>query len=107
MAVDDVNAAVAVLGDPRVVGHDDRRRPALLHLGADQLHHLFTQFGVERSLEQVLHGTWGKKVIEVDAANRPVRVIEEVPPINGFDVQLTIDLELQRSPGLRRQRRVR
>ncbi|MEZ5296010.1 MAG: hypothetical protein R2697_06995 [Ilumatobacteraceae bacterium] len=53
------------------------------------------QFGVERSMEQVLHGSWGYRVIEVDAANRPVRVIEEVPPINGFDVQLTIDLEAQ------------
>ncbi len=53
------------------------------------------QFGVERSFESILHGTWGKRVIEVDAANRPVRVIEEVPPINGFDVQLTIDLDLQ------------
>ena len=53
------------------------------------------QFGVERSMEPVLHGSWGYRVIEVDAANRPVRVIEEVPPINGFDVQLTIDLEAQ------------
>jgi penicillin-binding protein 2 len=53
------------------------------------------QFGVERSLEPILHGTWGYKVLEVDAANRPVRVVEEVPPINGFDVQLTIDLEAQ------------
>lgn len=53
------------------------------------------QFGVERSLERELHGVWGEKVIEVDAANRPVRVISEVLPINGFDVQLTIDLEVQ------------
>jgi penicillin-binding protein 2 len=53
------------------------------------------QFGVERSLEQVLHGAWGYRVLEVDAANRPTRVLEEVPPINGFDVQLTIDLDLQ------------
>jgi penicillin-binding protein 2 len=53
------------------------------------------QFGVERSLEPILHGTWGYKVIEVDAANRPVRIVEEVPAINGFDVQLTIDLEAQ------------
>ncbi len=53
------------------------------------------QFGVERSMEKWLHGVWGEKVIEVDAANRPVRVISEVPPINGFDVQLTIDLEMQ------------
>jgi penicillin-binding protein 2 len=53
------------------------------------------QFGVEKSMEQVLHGVWGYKEIEVDAANRPVRVIKEVPPVNGFDVQLTIDLEVQ------------
>lgn len=53
------------------------------------------RFGAERSLESVLHGKWGYTKIEVDAANRPVRVLEEVPPINGFDVQLTIDLDYQ------------
>jgi penicillin-binding protein 2 len=53
------------------------------------------QFGVERSMEEVLHGAWGYKVIEVDAANRPVRVVEEVPPINGFDLQLSLDLDIQ------------
>jgi penicillin-binding protein 2 len=53
------------------------------------------QFGVEKSMEQVLHGTWGYIEIEVDASNRPVRVIQEVPPVNGFDVQLTIDLDVQ------------
>ncbi len=53
------------------------------------------QFGVELSMEEYLHGQWGRQVFEVDAANRPVRLIEEVPPINGFDIQLTIDLETQ------------
>lgn len=53
------------------------------------------QFGVERSMEEVLHGAWGYQVLEVDAANRPVRVVEEVPPINGFDLQLSIDLDIQ------------
>lgn len=53
------------------------------------------QFGIELSMEEQLHGQWGRRVYEVDAANRPVRVVEEVPPINGFDVQLTIDLEVQ------------
>jgi penicillin-binding protein 2 len=53
------------------------------------------QFGVELSLEEVLHGQWGKRVYEVDAAERPVRLIEEVPPVDGFDVQLTIDLSVQ------------
>ncbi len=53
------------------------------------------QFGVELQMEQVLHGAWGYRKVEVDGANRPVRVIEEVPPVNGFDVQLTIDLDVQ------------
>jgi penicillin-binding protein 2 len=53
------------------------------------------QFGVEKSMETVLHGTWGRQVFEVDAANRPVRLIEDIPPINGFDIQLTIDLDYQ------------
>lgn len=53
------------------------------------------QFGVELSMEEYLHGRWGRRVYEVDAANRPVRLIEEVPPINGFDVQLSIDLDVQ------------
>ena len=53
------------------------------------------QFGIERSMEEVLHGTWGYRVLEVDATNRPVRIAEEVPPINGYDVQLTLDLDVQ------------
>jgi penicillin-binding protein 2 len=53
------------------------------------------QFGIEQSMERYLHGQWGRRVYEVDAANRPVRLVEEVPPINGFEVQLSIDLELQ------------
>ncbi len=54
------------------------------------------QFGVERELEEVLHGQWGEITYEVDAANRPIRVVEEIPPINGFDVQLTLDLDVQK-----------
>lgn len=53
------------------------------------------QFGVERELESILHGKWGYRTMEVDASNRPIRVIEEFPPVNGYDVQLTIDLDLQ------------
>ena len=53
------------------------------------------QFGVERSFEELLHGEWGYRIYEVDAANRPIRVIEEVEPINGFDIQLSIDLDVQ------------
>ena len=53
------------------------------------------QFGIELSMEDELHGTWGSVTYEVDNANRIVREVERVPPINGNDVQLTIDLDQQ------------
>ncbi len=51
--------------------------------------------GVELSMERVLHGHWGEQVVEVDAANRIVRTISVKPPVNGMDVQLSIDLDVQ------------
>ncbi len=51
--------------------------------------------GVERSLEAELRGTPGRRVIEVDSNNRPVRTLEHVPPKPGNDVQLTVDIDAQ------------
>ena len=53
------------------------------------------QFGVELSMEEDLHGEWGYVTYEVDNASRIVREVRRVPPINGNDVQLTIDLDQQ------------
>ncbi len=53
------------------------------------------QFGIESSMESELHGKWGSVTYEVDNANRIVREVERIPPINGNDVQLTIDLDQQ------------
>jgi len=55
------------------------------------------QFGVELSLERELHGRWGKRVFEVDASGSIVREIfeERVEPVAGFDVQLSVDLDIQ------------
>ena len=51
--------------------------------------------GVELSYEEQLHGKWGEVTYEVDAANRIVREISRSEPVNGMDVQLSIDLDLQ------------
>lgn len=53
------------------------------------------QFGIERSMEQALHGTWGQQVWEIDAAGNTVRLLSETSPVAGKDIQLTIDLQLQ------------
>jgi penicillin-binding protein 2 len=53
------------------------------------------QSGVEQTYEELLRGQPGKRVYEVDANGRVLRVLEDVPPRNGFDIQLTIDLDIQ------------
>ena len=53
------------------------------------------QFGIELSMEDELHGKWGSVTYEVDNVSRIVREVRRVPPINGNDVQLTIDLDQQ------------
>src|SRR6056297_396258 len=53
------------------------------------------QFGIELSMEGTLHGRWGQVTYEVDNASRIVREVSRTPPINGNDVQLTIDLDQQ------------
>lgn len=51
--------------------------------------------GIELSYEEALHGQWGEAIYEVDAGNRIVREISRSEPVNGMDVQLSIDLDLQ------------
>ncbi len=53
------------------------------------------QFGIELSMERELHGVSGYVKYEVDNTSRIVREIERVPPVNGRDIQLTIDLDQQ------------
>jgi penicillin-binding protein 2 len=77
-----------------VVGYMGAVTDEYLAIGYDRNERV-GQGGVERSMEQVLHGKWGRIVYEVDALNRPVRQLEYTPPVNGQDVQLSIDLDLQ------------
>ncbi|HEY9639024.1 MAG TPA: penicillin-binding protein 2, partial [Coleofasciculaceae cyanobacterium] len=55
------------------------------------------QMGVESAFESQLRGAWGGQQVEVDGAGRVLRVLGEKPAQAGNDVQLTIDLDLQRS----------
>ncbi len=51
--------------------------------------------GIELSMEEVLHGKWGERIVEVDARNRIVREISRREPVNGNDIQLSINLDWQ------------
>lgn len=52
--------------------------------------------GIEKTWEDVLHGQTGLEEVEVTASGRPVRVLNRVDPIPGADLQLSIDIGLQK-----------
>lgn len=55
------------------------------------------QMGVEFAFEQQLRGEWGGQQVEVDGSGQVLRVLGEKPARAGHDVQLTLDLELQKA----------
>ena len=55
------------------------------------------QMGAEASFESTLHGEWGGQQVEVDSSGRIIRILGDKPPVGGQDVQLTLDIELQKA----------
>ncbi len=54
------------------------------------------RIGVESAFEKYLHGKRGGRQVEVDAIGRRIRLLDEVLPIAGKNVWLTIDIQLQK-----------
>ena len=53
------------------------------------------QTGIEASFESVLRGTPGYTRLEVDNVGDPVAVLDQVDPIAGADVHLTLNIDIQ------------
>jgi penicillin-binding protein 2 len=51
--------------------------------------------GIERQYDDILRGSHGVKYVEVDAKQRPQKTVGEKDPIDGQDLKLTIDSDLQ------------
>ncbi len=54
------------------------------------------QWGAEMLFDKSLRGTLGKRVIEIDALGREIRLLQEKPPIKGKDIILSVDINLQK-----------
>ena len=54
------------------------------------------KMGLESALEPTLRGQWGGQQVEVDSSGRVLSVIGEKPSKSGQNVQITLDLQLQR-----------
>lgn len=52
--------------------------------------------GIEKTWEEALHGQTGIEEVEVTASGRPVRVLSRIDPVPGADLQLSIDIGLQK-----------
>ena len=52
--------------------------------------------GLEQSYEHELHGTTGFEQVEVNAGGRAVRALSHTPATSGNDLELTLDIELQK-----------
>lgn len=52
--------------------------------------------GLELFYEGELHGTTGFEQVEVNAGGRAVRALSRTAPVSGNDLELTLDIELQR-----------
>ena len=55
------------------------------------------RYGIEKSFETYLQGKRGGRQIEVDASGRTIKVLKTVEPVAGFDLNLTLDLDLQQT----------
>ena len=53
--------------------------------------------GIERSYEDVLHGTPGYELVEVNADGRTQRVLETHAPVPGKNLYLSIDVRMQKA----------
>ncbi len=55
------------------------------------------QFGVERVYNKLLMGADGAKRVVVNSVGREIRTLEEIPPVQGRRVQLTINYAMQKA----------
>lgn len=81
-----------------ILGYVAEISPAELEERQDEyaLGDLIGKSGIERVYERELRGEDGQLEIEVDAQGRPIRVVDRTPPVQGHDVVLTIDADVQK-----------
>jgi penicillin-binding protein 2 len=77
---------------PNTYAADRRLYPAENFLNSDQV----GSTGIEAQVDPYLHGINGTEQVEVDAGERPVRVLKKGTSIPGDNVYLTVDSKVQK-----------
>jgi penicillin-binding protein 2 len=83
-----------------VLGYVGEASPAELEQSANgrlAMGDLVGKYGLERLMDNVLRGVNGGRKVEVDAAGRDRRMVEEVPSRTGGTVYTSLDVDLQKA----------
>jgi penicillin-binding protein 2 len=89
----EVDLAAHLLG---TIGEVGMRQLALPQFSDYDAGEIVGQFGLESQLEAHLRGRAGGRNMVVDVAGREIELLDEIKPIPGGRVVLTLDLDLQR-----------
>jgi penicillin-binding protein 2 len=57
--------------------------------------HGIGKLGIEKYYEELLHGTIGHQEVEINNQGRIIRTLNYTPPVQGKDLTLSLDIELQ------------
>lgn len=85
-------AASHLIGYLGKMSPNQKKNPEFRDVPADAF---IGQWGVEKFFDKSLRGTAGQRIIEVDALGREIRLLQEVPPVKGNDLTLSIDIAVQ------------
>lgn len=77
------------------VGEASERELAAARGGRFSLGDIVGKYGLEKARDDVLRGENGGRQVEVDAAGRDKRLVNEVPSRTGGAIQTTIDADIQ------------
>ncbi len=89
---DKVNSLSHIIGYEGRVTPSDVTTANSSYLASD----LIGKSGLERSYEGLLRGSYGKTVLEIDAAGNKKSTISEEGPVDGSDLVLSVDVGLQK-----------
>lgn len=88
------NVGAHIIGYLGKITSQQANNPELKHLPSDAI---IGQWGVEALFDAQLRGIPGERVIEVDAVGRELRMIQEKPSVKGEDINLSIDINIQKA----------
>jgi len=88
------NAAAHVIGYIGQISEDELKQKKFTdYTGGD----LVGKIGIEKEYENLLRGTNGKELAEVDSRGKVIRKLGQTDPISGKNITLTLDVSLQKA----------